>query len=342
MHSSKNMKIKKILITGGFGFIGSMLAETLVKDKKNKVHVVDDMSTSPIDIKDYLENIKNPSNLSYEIITADKFFNKKNVGNWDEIYHLASPVGPVGVLKHSGNIVREIVRDTYLIIDYCLKRNTKLLFVSTSEIYGGGQGGYCSENMAKIISANISARLEYAVGKLAVETAIINTVKSKGLKASIVRPFNVAGKRQSGLGGFVLPRFIQQAYRNKPLTVFAGGEGIRTFTNVKDIVAGIMLGMKKGKNGEVYNIGNSDNKIKISELAVKVKEIMKSKSKINFIDPKKIFGKYYEEANDKFSDISKAEKELKFFPKYDLDLTIIEAKNEFIRQLKKGILKDKI
>ena len=171
--------MKKILVTGGFGFIGSTLVEILAKDKKNKVHVIDDMLTSPIDIEDYLEAIGKPKNLTYEITTVEEFFTKKKIGRWDEIYHLASPVGPAGVLKHAGRMIRVVVRDGYLIMDYCLKERAKFLDVSTSELYGGGQDGYCDETMPKIISATTTVRLEYAVAKLAVETAIINTVKKK-------------------------------------------------------------------------------------------------------------------------------------------------------------------
>lgn len=334
--------MKKILVTGGFGFIGSTLVETLAKDRGNKIHVVDDMSTSPIDIADFLETNKNPENLSFDTMTVNEFFGKKKIGRWDEIYHLASPVGPAGVLKHAGNMIREVVRNGYLIIDYCLKNKSKLLFVSSSEIYGGGQDGYCDETMPKIISAQTTVRLEYAVAKLAVETAIINTVNKKNLKAVIVRPFNVAGKRQSVSGGFVLPRFIQQAHNGKPITVFAGGEGVRTFTDVKDIVEGMTLAMEKGIYGEAYNIGNPDNKTKISELAGKVKKILKSKSDIKFIDPKNIFGKYYEEANDKYPEVSKAQRELGFKPKISLENIIREARDEYLRQLKKGVLKDKV
>ena len=334
--------MKKILITGGFGFIGTTLVEFLARDKENKIHVIDNMSTSPIDIKDYLEVIENPKSLSYEIISVDKFFRRRKIGRWDEIYHLASPVGPVGVLKHGGDIIREVVRDGYWIIDYCLKNRAKLLYVSTSEIYGGGKNGYCPETADRIVSSKTNIRMEYAIAKLAVETAIINNCKTKGLKAAIVRPFNVVGKRQSVKGGFVLPRFIQQAYQNKDITVFGNGKAIRSLTNVKDVTQGIILAMKEGKNGEVYNLGNSKNKINIIQLAEIVKRTLRSQSKIVLVDPKTLFGNFYEEANDKFPDSRKAKRELGFCPRYDIKSTILEAQNEFSRQFKKGILKDKV
>ena len=178
--------MKKILVTGGFGFIGSTLVDLLTQVPENQVHIVDDMSTSPINIDDYLTQLGNRPNLSYDIITVEAFFTRKDgPGKWDQIYHLASPVGPAGVLKHAGNMVRDVVRDAYLIMDYCLENDIKFLDVSTSEIYGGGQSGYCPESTPKIVPAETTIRLEYAIAKLAAETAIINTCRAKGLKCTL-------------------------------------------------------------------------------------------------------------------------------------------------------------
>lgn len=334
--------MKKILVTGGFGFIGSALVELLVRDHKNKIHVIDDMSTSPIILEDYLETVGNPKNLSFEIITIEKFFTKKKIGQWDEIYHLASPVGPAGVLKHAGRMIKDVVRDGYLIMDYCLKRKARFLDVSTSEIYGGGRNGYCSECMPKIIPAEMNARLEYAIAKLAVEAAVVNSCRSRNLNAIVIRPFNVAGKRQSPKGGFAVPRFIQQAYRNHPITVFGNGLSVRAFTHVEDIANGLILAMKRGKSGAAYNLGNRTNKITILNLAKKIKRIMKSKSEIVFVDPKTIYGNYYEDANDKYPDAQKAEKDLGWAPALGIESVIESARDEYLRQLKKGSLKDRI
>jgi len=334
--------MKKILITGGFGFIGTTLTHLLVQVEGNHVHVVDDMSTSPVLLEDYLQQIGNPANLTYDITTVKEFFERDNVGLWDQIYHLASPVGPAGVLKHAGNMVREVVRDSYLIMDYCLQHDVKMLDISTSEIYGGGQSGYCPETTPKIVPANTTVRLEYAIAKLAAETAIINSCRAKGLKATIIRPFNVSGPRQSPKGGFVLPRFMQQAHTNQPITVFGDGSAIRAFTHVKDMARGIILGMDKGISGEAYNIGNPANKTNILDMAQRVVKVLDSSSEIIFVDPKTIYGDYYEEANDKFPDAEKAKKELGWFPEFDIDTTIMDAYTEYARQVSLEVLKDSI
>src|SRR5205085_4454677 len=114
-------------------------------------------------------------------------------------------------------------------------------------------------------------------------TAIINTCRVKKLRAMIVRPFNIAGPRQSPKGGFVLPRFIQQATVNESITVFGDGSALRAFTHVKDMVNGIVLTMERGAPGEAYNIGNPANKISILELAKRVIALLGSESEIVFL-----------------------------------------------------------
>jgi nucleoside-diphosphate-sugar epimerase len=324
---------RNILVTGGFGFIGTSLVERLVQDGGARIHVVDNLSTSPVDLDYFLDEIGHPSNLTFDITSVSEFFHRSPSQKWEQIYHLASPVGPAGVLKHAGNMIRDVVHDAYLIIDYCLSRDCKLLDVSTSEIYGGGQSGYCSEATTKIVPPRTTIRLEYAIAKLAVETALINTCHTRNLKATIVRPFNVAGPRQSPKGGFVLPRFIRQACRDKPLTVFGDGSAIRAFTHVNDMVSGFILAMEKGRNGEAYNIGNPANKTTILQFAHWVTKCLGSRSQIVFIDPKTIYGPTYEEANDKFPDAEKARTELGWEPVLDIESVIIDCWKDYRRQL---------
>lgn len=292
-----------ILVTGGFGFIGSHLVEALLLDPTNRVHVIDDLSTSPIDVPAYLEVIGHPSRLTYDICTIEQFcLNGKSKVRFDEIYHLASVVGPVGVLKHAGQIASLIVNDTYRVMKLAEDNGSRLVDVSTSEVYGGGRDGYCSEGDSKIITPKVSVRLEYAVAKLASEIALINTSRTKSLKVMIVRPFNVAGPRQSPVGGFVLPRFIGQALAGEPLSVYYDGSAIRAFTHVNDIAKALILVMKSGDVGEVYNAGNPANKTSILALAKAVLKITGSASDIQFVDPKLLFGPLFEEANDKYPD----------------------------------------
>jgi UDP-glucose 4-epimerase len=234
-------------------------------------------------------------------------------------------------LEHSGRILRRIVDDTYAIADYAMEAGAKLCDVSTSEVYGGGREGYCAEGDTMIIPPKVSARLEYAMGKLGGEIALMNLTRVTGLQATIVRPFNVSGPRQSDRGGFVVPRFVKQALAGDPLTVYADGKAVRAFTHVRDIAAGILLAMRRGRSGEAYNVGNPANKTTIRELAERVIEVTESDSRIDFVDPKELWGPLFEEANDKYPDATRAMEELGWKPRHGLDETIRETA-DYIRE----------
>ena len=322
--------MNKILVTGGFGFLGSHLIELLLSNKNNKVHVVDNLSTSPLPLWYLLNLLPDKDNLTYDIRDLVDYIPEET---FDEIYHLASIVGPAGVLKHPGNIVKRTVDDTYYIMDMSQDMRARLVDISTSEIYGGGRDGFCSETMSKIIQPQVTVRLEYAVAKLASEIALVNRVNSGILNAVIVRPFNISGPRQSGHGGFVLPRFVWQSINNYPITVFGTGNQVRAFTHVKDVAQGVFNTMRYGQSGEAYNIGNSDNRTTILEMAQSVIKYTNSKSEIIFVDPKTIYGDRFAEANDKYPDDTKATLEIEWCPKYDIR-KVIEDTYSFMVSLK--------
>jgi UDP-glucose 4-epimerase len=325
------MNQRNVLVTGGFGFLGTHLVERLLGEGETRVHVVDNLSTSSIDVGAFMKRAGRTERITYDLCSVEQFISDgRQKARFDEIYHLASVVGPVGVLSHGGTIVKSIVEDTYRMIDVARRDKARLVDISTSEIYGGGRDGYCSENDAKIITSKVSVRLEYAVGKLACEVALTNMSRVSDLDAVIVRPFNIAGPRQSPKGGFVLPRFIGQALKGEPITVYGDGGMIRAFTHVMDMADGIVLTCRKGHKGEPYNVGNPANKISIVDLARRVIAICESKSEVQFVDPKRLFGPLFEEANDKYPDADRAAQHLGWHAKRDLD-TVIRDTMEYIR-----------
>ncbi len=326
----------KILVTGGFGFLGSHLVELLVADQENQVHVVDNLSTNPLPLDFLLAEIGPPPNLTYEI-TDVATFARSGPATFDQIFHLASVVGPAGVIPHAGRIAMSILSDSLAIADLAMRTGAVLVDVSTSEVYGGGQEGLCSEGMDRIVRAGASARLEYAVGKLAAETALLNLRTTHGLDVRIVRPFNITGPRQSGEGGFVLPRFIGQALAGVDLTVFGDGRQVRAFTHVVDMAEGIRLVGAKGQPGASYNVGNPENRCSILELASEVISLTGSPSGIEFADPKSIYGPLYEEANDKFPDARTAMEELGWKPMLGR-LETIEDVHAYMSELPEELL----
>lgn len=327
---------KSILVTGGFGFIGGHLVELLAKDKTNSIFVVDNLSSNPIPLDDFMKEAGDLENLIYDICSVEEYCQSIKTKKFDAIYHLASVVGPAHILKYAGDIIKSIVNDTYALIGLALEQKAKFINISTSEVYGAGREGCCLETDLKIIPAKTSVRLEYAIGKIAAETAIINKTRVTDLDACIVRPFNVAGPRQSGKGGFVLPRFIAMAIVGQPLTVFGTGSQVRAFTYVKDMAEGIIKAQENARSGEVYNLGSPENKITILELAEKVIGVAKSKSKITFVDPKTIYGDLYEDANNKYPDAVRAIKELDWHPQYGID-EIINSTFEYMKNCDKRI-----
>lgn len=294
--------------------MGSHLVDLLLENPDNDITIVDNMQSAAVGFEHFGDRVHIAQ------MSVGDFFTEATPHH-DQIYHLASVVGPVGVLSHAGRIIQSIVNDTYKIADAAEAWGARIVDVSTSEVYGGGQQGLCSEDMPKIITNKTSARLEYAIGKLAAETALINL----GVNAVIIRPFNIAGPRQKPDGGFVLPRFIAAAKQGEPLTVYGDGSQVRAFTHVKDIAEGLMAAMKRGILGEAYNIGNAHNKVTILQLAEKVREVTKSRSLVKFVDPKTLWGPDFEEAADKYPDSSKAESELDWRATRSLENIIADA-----------------
>lgn len=293
----------KAIVTGGAGFIGSHLVTRLLTDGWD-VEVVDDLRSgrpAPIGVS----FIGLPIRWATPLMTPDA------------VFHLAGPVGPVGVLSQAGHIVTDIIDDARKVAGW--SAGCPFIYVSTSEVYGSG--GTDAEDDPTTFAAESSARKEYAVGKLAAETMLRNSA----LDVRIVRPFNVAGPGQRADGGFVLPRFIAQARDNAPLTVYQPGTQRRAFTHVADIVDGLVRAYERGQAGEVYNLGNSANECTIRQLALEVIEASASHSRIDIVDPRDLWGPSFREAPDKVPCADKARESLGWVPTRDRAQTIREA-----------------
>ena len=282
--------MKKIMITGGLGFLGSYSIEKY-KEAGYDITIIDNLSTNVIEPD-------NPICDDCKVI-IDDILNVK----WDEfehfdiILHLASPVGPAGILKYSGKMARYILDDIYWAIDGANKFDCPLIFVSTSEIYGYREKAeFLKEEDYKLLIGDFKVRNEYSIAKLLSEIVLDNSAKVSNLKYQIIRPFNISGARQ---------------LNKEPITVFGDGEQVRAFTHVKDIIDGIYLTSIAEENmNEIWNIGNKDNVTTINYLAEKVKEFTNSDSEIVWVDPKTIHGPLYEEAWDKIPDAEKIKSKL--------------------------------
>lgn len=284
----------RAIVTGSAGFIGSHLVDRLSADG---------WDVFGIDRKDG-PSIQGIGELPTDI---------------DAIFHLASPVGPVGVLHQAGWIATEVVECTDIVARWASAYGCPLIDVSTSEVYGSG--GSDAEEDVCTFRPETSARKEYAVAKLAAETMLRN----RELDLRIIRPFNVAGPRQTSEGGFVLPRFIEQARAGVPLTVYQPGTQRRAFTHVLDIVDGLVGSLDWP--ADVYNLGNPENSVTILELADRVLDALdahKFAFDVEIIDPLTVHGPTFREAPDKLPDARKAHR-LGWCPQWSLDQIIEHA-----------------
>lgn len=320
------MSNKKVLITGGLGFLGFHCVEKWKKENF-EITVIDNLSTNAV-------NTQNPLYKDVIVIEDDLLnVDIEKLDNFDLILHLASPVGPVGVLQHSGVMGKTIIDTTYWTVNAAAKNNCPLIYISTSEIYGHrNKKTYLKESDDKVLHGEFTVRNEYSSSKLLAEIMITNYSKvNSEFKFQIIRPFNVTGKYQLPDGGFVLPRFVNQALEGKDLTIYFDGSQLRAFTWVKDIVNGIYLtSVAKEKDwNEIWNVGNEDNEKSIKYLADKVIELTNSKSKIVNINPVEVHGNLFAEAPEKIPNSSKIRSRLNWLPTKNADQVIEEVVEHF-------------
>ena len=317
-----------VLITGGMGFIGKYLTKKLLSDTDYNIVIVDNLSTSKL--------IHEFSDAKRVIFYNQSFedWQPKNL-EFKQIYHLVSPVGPLGVLEHKGVIAEQILGQLYKVANLAIEMNAKLLEVSTSEVYGRhpdneelGQ----EEDIDKIVPSDLTVRLEYGVSKLLCEIILRNLSRDNALEYVCIRPFNIVGPKQNGELGFIIPRFIKQSITGSPFTVYGDGSQKRTLTHVSDFVDAIFLCMEGKNRHRVYNVGNPENVISILELARRIKTVLNSKSDISFVKPEEIF-KDFSEAWNKIPNIDRIQSEFGWRPRYDLAAIIDEVgqlKGEYI------------
>ena len=309
----------KILITGVAGFIGSHLADKLIREG-HSVSGLDNLSTGS------LNNIKHLfENLNFEF-HKESILNKKIVddlvSNADLIFHLAAVVGVNLIMKNPLNTLKVNVRGTEILLEASHKYFKKIILTSSSEIYGRGVNNEFSENDDRLIGPINNIRWGYASSKTIDEFLAFSYFIEHKLPISIARLFNTVGTRQTGNYGMVLPRFISQALKNEDLTVFGDGNQTRCFCNVSDVIKALyMLGTNSNANGEVFNIG-SKNEISMLSLAKTVIAQTKSKSQIKLIPYIDMFGNGFEDMMRRKPNINKINEYFNWRPTVSLENSI--------------------
>ncbi len=267
---------KKVLVTGGAGFIGSWLCDVLVAFGAD-VTAVDDMSTGRTKNIDHLT--KNPL---FKFVKSDvcAFKSKQK---FDFILHMAGHASPDEYQAHPIETLQTSALGSFSMAELARKNGATLLFASTSEVYGDTEVIPTPESYWGKVNP-IGPRSCYDEGKRFAEALLMAYGKQYGLDVRVPRIFNSYGPRlrEDGLYGRAMSRFILQALTNQPITVYGDGKQTRSFCYITDTVTGLMLLMINPQaKREVVNIGNTQE-VTILELAKKVKEATKCKSTIEF------------------------------------------------------------
>ncbi len=307
----------KYLITGGAGFIGSHLADSLVS-RGDQVVVFDNLSTgSTRNLAGISEKVKfEQGNI------LDKGVIDKLVAESDYVVHLAAALGVFNIVNKPLECLKTNLQGSEIVLEACNKYLKPVLIASTSEIYGKNDKVPLNEEDDRIIGHPLKSRWSYSEAKAVDESLAYFYYLENKLPIRIVRFFNTVGPRQVGHYGMVVPRFVSAALKNEPLSVYGSGDQIRCFCHVADAVKGLLLVMDSDKSvGQVFNVGNN-SQISIMELAERVIEITGSKSRVEKIAYEKAYPEGFEDMQRRVPDISKIKQNLGWEPKINLDQII--------------------
>ena len=321
--------MRSALITGGAGFIGSHLAERLLRDGW-EVYVIDNLSTGSV------KNLDAVRDHEHFHLTLDSIENEaalmELVDRADVVYHLAAAVGVKLIVEDPVRTIETNIHGTELILQHCEKKGKKVLLASTSEVYGKGSRDTFSEGDDLVFGATTRARWAYGCSKAIDEFLALAYCRSRNLPAVIMRFFNTVGPRQTGQYGMVIPRFVQQALAGDPITVYGDGEQVRCFAHVADVVRGIVALMSESKaEGRIFNIGSSDG-ITINQLAEKVKAITGSDSEIVRIPYEQAYEAGFEDMRIRVPDTARVRELVGFEITRDIDQIIRDVAEYFRHQ----------
>jgi UDP-glucose 4-epimerase len=306
----------RVLITGGAGFIGSHLCEALLQ-QGHYVVAIDNLSTGR------LENIAHLRSLPHfqfvrETITNTQVLDRLT-SQADVVIHLAAAVGVQLIVENPVHTIETNIMATEKVLQTANRYGCKVLIASTSEVYGKGVSVPFSEEDDRLMGPTTRNRWAYATSKAVDEFLGLAYHRQFGLPVVIMRFFNTVGPRQTGRYGMVVPRFVQQALRGDPLTVYGDGKQSRCFADVSDVVEAIIaLAAHPDAIGQVFNIG-STQEVSIRELAERVKALTGSASEIVYVPYEEAYAPGFEDMRRRVPNIAKIAALTGYSPTHSLD-----------------------
>ena len=306
----------RALITGGAGFIGSHLADHLL-DRGDQVVLLDDLSTGRLANIEHLNDRSDAEFVLGSILNTELI--DEVVSRVDAVFHLAAAVGVNLIVEKPLESLMTNIRGTETVIEMAHKYDKRLLVMSTSEIYGKNTSDSLSEEDDRILGSPLKSRWSYSEAKAIDEILAYTYWREKGLETVIIRLFNTVGPRQTGSYGMVIPRFVGQALRNEPITIFGDGNQTRCFCHVGDIVEGLVaLSEHPEAFGKVFNLGGG-KEVAIRELAERVIKLAGSQSSLEFIPYDAAYEAGFEDMDRRVPNTTRAMQLVGFEPSASLD-----------------------
>jgi len=291
--------MKKIIVTGGAGFIGSHLVKKLIDNGAEEILVIDDLSTGKAEnIKDF-EEVEFLNKKIEEIDNLAEVFN-----NFEFCYHLAAGVGVQYIMENLSKSLLTNIEGTHKVFEACKKNNIPVLITSTSEIYGTSEEKEWSEETKSLIGPTTKLRWSYAASKMIDEFLALSEFEEGSLNPIVVRLFNIIGPNQLPDFGMVVPKFINAALKDEPITIHGDGSQSRSFTWVEDVVEYFIKLAEMKAYGEIFNIGQTEE-ISIKDLAELIIKTTNSNSEIVQITHEEIFGSKFEDPMRRTPNIDK-------------------------------------
>lgn len=305
----------RVLVTGGAGFIGFHLVSALLQ-QGHTVWTLDDLSAGRRELPRSLDNQKSQIFIKGSILNRDVL--KLCIDQVDVVFHLAAILGVKNTVESPKKVIEGNLDGTRNILELAYQRGIKVIFASTSEIYGKNAELPFSETSDRVYGAPSIHRWCYATAK-SIDEHLCFAYAEMGLPVTVLRYFNAYGPGQTNSRyGMVVPRFIQAALTDQELQVYGDGTQSRCFTYIDDMIRGTISALKPEANGLAFNIG-SNRPITVLELAQMIVDMTGSSSSIQFVPYEKAYGRGYEDMRARIPDLTRSKAILGFAPQVALE-----------------------